>query len=171
LRVWIESYLDRLYGYAYSLTQDSDQSRDLVQDCVLRALGASRRPSDEAAYRAWLFRILRNNFIDKCRKKRMETGLDLASETPDDEDAGWSGDRRMIDVITVRVAVTRLPPAHREIISLIDLVGLSYGEAAEVLDVAEGTVMSRLSRARKALLTIMAEGNVTSLARIRSPRR
>jgi RNA polymerase sigma-70 factor (ECF subfamily) len=171
LRGWIESYLDRLYGYAYALTRDADQSRDLVQECALRALNASQRPSDEPAYRAWLFRILRNLFIDKCRKNAMETGFDSAIDTADDVDAGWRGDRRIIDVVTVRVAVTRLSPAHREVISLVDLAGLSYGEAAEVLGVAEGTVMSRLSRARKALLAIMAEENITPLARVRSGRR
>jgi RNA polymerase sigma-70 factor, ECF subfamily len=170
LRVWIETYLDRLHGFAYALTQDRDLSRDLVQDCVLRALEASQRPSDEPAYRAWLFRILRNAFIDKCRKTGMETGLDPAADTADDEDAGWAGDRRIIDVVTVRIAVGKLTAAHREIIALIDFVGLSYAEAAAVLGVPEGTVMSRLSRARAALLTLMAEQNVTPFARARRPK-
>ncbi len=170
MRVWIEAYLERLHGFAYALTQDRDLSRDLVQECVLRALEAARRPSDEPAYRAWLFRILRNAFIDKCRKTGMETGLDIAADTADDEDAGWAGDRRIVEVVTVRIAVGRLSAAHREIIALIDFVGLSYAEAAEVLGVAPGTVMSRLARARAALLTIMAEQNVTPFTRVRRPR-
>jgi RNA polymerase sigma-70 factor (ECF subfamily) len=77
----------------------------------------------------------------------------------------------MIDVVTVRIAVARLSIAHREIIALVDFVGLSYTEAATVLGVAEGTVMSRLSRARAALLEIVADEKVTSLARARRARR
>ncbi len=168
---WTEANLDRLYGFAFALTQDSDRSRDLVQECVLRALGAARRPRDEPAYRAWLFRILRNAFIDQCRKRRPETQLDPDADFVDDAEAGWGGDRRMVDIVTVRIAVTKLSPAHREAIALVDFVGFTYSEAAEVLGVAAGTVMSRVSRARKALLTIIEHENVTPLARARGSRR
>lgn len=161
MREWIESNLDRLYGFAYALAQDSDQARDLVQECALRALEASRRPTDRAAYRAWLFRILRNAFIDRCRKAGTEVHIESAMEIANDEDAGWNGDQRVVDIITVRLAVAKLPIAHREIIALVDFIGLTYSEAAVVLDIAEGTVMSRVSRARKSLLNIIEEGNVT----------
>jgi RNA polymerase sigma-70 factor (ECF subfamily) len=172
LREWIEPYLDRLYGFALALTQDQDDSRDLVQECALRALAATRRPSDEPARRAWLFRILRNAFIDKYRRRGVEVGLDPVVETfAEDDDAGWGGDRRIIDVVTVRIAIARLTTAQREIIALVDFTGLSYREAAEVLGVAEGTVMSRLARARKALLAVMERENVTPIARARERRR
>jgi len=161
LRDWIESNLNRLYGFAYALAQDRDQARDLVQECVLRALEATRCPTDQAAYRAWLFQILRNAFIDRYRKAGREVQIEAASEVANDDDAGWNGDRRVVDIITVRLAVAKLPIAHREIIALVDFVGLTYSEAAKVLDIAEGTVMSRLARARKALLAIVEEGNVT----------
>jgi len=170
LRERIEGYLDRLYGFAYALTQDSDESRDLVQDCALRALGAARMPHDEPAYRAWLFRIMRNAFIDKCRRSGVEVGLDAEFDETDDVDAGWCGDGRIIDVLTVRFAVARLSSAHREIIALVDFAGLSYQEAAEVLGVAQGTIMSRLSRARQALLAVMEADNVTPISRARGRR-
>lgn len=165
MREWIESNLDRLYGYAFALSQDSEQARDLVQECALRALEASRQPTEPAAYRAWLFRILRNAFVDRCRKGGTEVDIDAAAEVVDDDDAGWSGDRRVVDVVTIRIAVAKLPIAQREIIALVDFVGFSYAETARVLDIAEGTVMSRLSRARKALLDLIAEDNVTPLVR------
>jgi len=164
LRDWIESDLDRLYGFAYALSHDSDQARDLVQDCALRAIEAARHPTDRAAYRAWLFRILRNAFIDRCRKARVEVDINAKIGVADDN-AGWSGDARVVDIITVRLAVAKLPIAHREVIALVDFVGLTYSEAAVVLDIAEGTVMSRVSRARKALLAIVEEGNVTPFRR------
>ncbi len=168
LREWIEPYLGRLYGFAFALTQDRDQSCDLVQDCVLRALAAASWPSDERACRAWLFRILRNAFIDRHRKSGFEVSFDPVHETyTDDAEAGWHGDRRIVDVVTVRIAIDRLTPTHREIIALVDFAGLSYRETAEVLGIAEGTVMSRLARARKALLAVMETENVTVLARAR----
>jgi RNA polymerase sigma-70 factor, ECF subfamily len=170
LRDRIEGYLDRLYGFAFALTQDRDDCRDLVQDCVLRALSAARVPRDEPAYRAWLFRIMRNAFIDRCRRSGVEVGLDPEFDDGDDDEAGWCGDRRIIDVLTVRVAVAKLPPAHREIIGLVDFVGLSYQEAADVLGVAQGTIMSRLSRARKSLLATIESNNITPIARARGQR-
>jgi RNA polymerase sigma-70 factor (ECF subfamily) len=169
VKAWIETNLGRLYGFAFALTQDSDRSRDLVQDCVLRALGAGRRPTDELAYRSWLFTILRNLHIDKCRKDKRECSIDPEELEIDDEPAGWVGDRRIVDIITVRIAMAKLSSDHREIMALVDIVGFSYAETAEVLGIAEGTVMSRVSRARKALLTIMTEENVTPLNRARRP--
>ena len=172
MRAWIEPYLNRLYGFAFALTGDRDESCDLVQECALRALAAARRPTDEPACRAWLFRILRNAFIDKYRKNGREVRLDSDDETyADDVDAGWRGDRRIVDVVTVRIAVAKLTAPHREIIALVDFVGMSYREAADVLGVAEGTIMSRLARARKALLAVMENENVTPLARVRGQRR
>ena len=167
----IEAYLERLYGFAYALTQDRDAARDLVQELALRALDAGRAPRDEPAYRAWLFRIMRNAFIDKYRRSGKEVGLDPDFDDTDDAEAGWCGDRRIIDVLTVRFAVAKLPSAQREIIALVDFSGLSYQEASEVLGVAQGTVMSRVSRARKALLAVMEADNVTPISRARSGRR
>jgi RNA polymerase sigma-70 factor, ECF subfamily len=164
LRDWIESNLDRLYGFAFALSQDRDQARDLVQDCILRALEARNKPSEPAAYRAWLFRILRNAFIDGCRKAGSLVSIDEAFDISDD-DTGWIGDQRIVNVVTIRIAMTKLPIAQREIIALVDFVGCTYAEAAQVLNIAEGTVMSRLSRARKALLDLLAEDNITPLVR------
>lgn len=171
MRAWIEPYLDRLYGFAFALTQDQDDSRDLVQECAVRALSAARRPVDEPARRAWLFRILRNAFIDRARRRGAEVGLDPVADThADDDEAGWGGDRRIVDVVTVRIALAKLTTNHREIIALVDVVGLSYREAADVLGLAEGTIMSRLARARKALLAVMEQENVTPISRARGRR-
>ena len=63
----IEAYLDRLFGYALSLVGERDEARELVQICALKALSAHKVPNDEPAYRAWLFRIQRNVFIDQRR--------------------------------------------------------------------------------------------------------
>ncbi len=152
----IEAYLGRLFGYAFSLTRSREDSQDLVQDCVLRALSARSVPGDEPAYRAWLFRILRNLWYDQIKRpKLVELGLPADDQLTDTD--VWSGDERRINALTVRLALSRLSLQQREVIALVDIVGLSYAEAARVLALPTGTVMSRLSRARRALLAILAE--------------
>jgi len=161
----IEAYLGRLFGYALSMAGDRDQARDLVQDCALRALAARRVPEDEAAYRAWLFRILRNAFLDEERRNGRR-GHDGA-ETDGLPGPGeiWDFDQRLISELTVRVGLAKLTGPHREVIALVDIGGFSYAEAAHLIGVAPGTVMSRLSRARHALLRAIGEGNVQPLPR------
>ncbi len=158
----IEPYLKRLYGYAVSLARDHHQAEDLVQGCALRALKAKNTPRDEQAYRAWLFRILRNLFIDQARHER--TAVAAAEDeyfAPKTE--YWQGEERFITVLTVRLEMAKLPRAQREIITLIDFVGLSYAETVQVLDVPVGTVMSRISRARRMLLDAIGSSNVHEL--------
>jgi RNA polymerase sigma-70 factor, ECF subfamily len=164
----IEPYLSRLFGYALSLTQDREQARDLVQDCAVRAISAARVPEDAAAFRAWLFRILRNAFLDG--QKRRAVRATVAACGPDypggdiwGDNEIWRGDDRLISVLTVRLGLKKLSPAHREVIALVDIGGFSYMEAGNFLGVPTGTVMSRLSRARGALLVVIGENRVQSL--------
>jgi RNA polymerase sigma-70 factor (ECF subfamily) len=155
----IESYLDRLAGYAVCLTNDRDQARELVQDCALRALSAQRVPQDEPAYRAWVFTILRNLHVDRLRRRRQPPeSLGEAESAPSWQ--VWQFDEALITGITVRVGMARLRPAQREILGLVDIAGFSYAETARILEIAPGTVMSRLSRARQALLVALADSNV-----------
>ncbi len=156
-------YLSRLYGYAFSLTFDADAARDLVQECALRALEARRVPVDEPAFRAWLFTILRNASHD--RHRRAGRGREVEHHENPPTEAVWDCDDGLINTLTVRDGMGKLSAEHREIIGLIDIAGFSYNEAAEVLDMPAGTVMSRVSRARKALLDRVMESNVHVLER------
>ncbi len=158
----IEVYLQKLYGYALSLARDTHQAEDLVQECAVRALAAKNSPVDEPAYRGWLFRILRNAFFDRLRReKTAAAALEDINFYPDVE--FWQGDERFISVLTVKIEMAKLPALHREILGLIDIAGLSYAEAAETLGVPKGTIMSRISRARKALLEAVNTSNVHEL--------
>jgi RNA polymerase sigma-70 factor (ECF subfamily) len=161
-RTRIEVYLRRLYGYAFSLSGNHHQSEDLAQECAVRALSAKNTPNDERAYKTWLFRILRNAFLDQVRHNKT-----VASAAEDDKFASetefWQGDERFITILTVKIEMAKLPRQQREIIALIDLVGLSYAETAQLLGVPVGTVMSRISRARRKLLDAIGSSNVREL--------
>jgi RNA polymerase sigma-70 factor (ECF subfamily) len=161
----LTKHLQRLYGYALALTSDVSTAEDMVQEAYLRALAAKRMPDDERALRAWLFRILRNAFFDYLRREQW-------LQHYQDEDAGdaatvdsdvWLAAERALDSLTARQAFNNLRPSHREIVTLIDVFGLTYAEAADVLETPIGTVMSRLSRARGAMLEYLAESNVVSV--------
>ena len=151
--------MSRLFGYARSLTSQRADADDLFQESVLKALRAKRVPNDQAAYRAWLFRILRNTFIDQIRR----TGGDRRKpdgEPPLQSAEVWHHEDTLINALTVRSGMAKLAPPHREIIALVDFAGFSYSEIAEFLELPVGTVMSRLSRARQALLHTVETSNV-----------
>lgn len=150
-----------------TLAGDADAARDLLQQCALQSLASANPPRSEQAVRPWLFRILRNLWIDQHRRdlvRREEAQPALA------EQERWHYDDRLIAELTVQKGLARIDPMHREIIRLVDLFGFRYAEVADILDIPLGTVMSRLSRARLALLDAIG-GNVRSLesARRRLP--
>jgi RNA polymerase sigma-70 factor (ECF subfamily) len=156
----LSQYLPRLFGYAVSLTRNNDQARDLVQECALKALKARAVPTDEPAYRAWLFTILRNAAADLRRRRReVSPAIGGGAETT----SIWNFDDSYIATVTVRQGLRRLSDDAREIIALIDIAGFSYAEAAAILGVPAGTVMSRLTRARQMLLQTIAQTSVRPL--------
>jgi RNA polymerase sigma-70 factor (ECF subfamily) len=136
---------------------DADAARDRVQEAAARALGASRVPADAPAYRAWMFRIVRNAALDELRRMRAKP-----AEEPPPADL-WRFDNACIAKITVEQGLTTLAAQHREIIALIDIAGFSYAEAAGLLGVPIGTVMSRITRARSALLAVIEASSVRPL--------
>ena len=158
----IESYLPRLFGYAFSLCGDRHQAEDLVQECAVKALAANNVPVDEPAYRSWLFRIVKNAFLDHLRREKVAVSAMKDAEFINDREF-WLGDERFITILTVKFEMAKLPLPQREIIALIDIVGLSYAETAHLLDVPVGTVMSRISRARRMLLEAIGTSNVHEL--------
>jgi RNA polymerase sigma-70 factor, ECF subfamily len=145
--------LDLLYRTAWSLTRSDADAQDLVQETLLRAYRAIDR-FDGRYPRAWLLTIMRNANINRARKRQpdlltdpdatFERSLDTAERnTPEDIVIDATFDA------TVEQGFRNLPDKFREIIELVDLNGLSYQEAADVLEIPVGTVMSRLHRARK----------------------
>lgn len=157
----------RLFGYAVSLCGDRETARDLIQSSAVKALDTNAPPREPGAARAWLFRVIRNDWIDRGRRATVRA----ADREPVEPTEGpWAYEDARIAAITVRQGLDRLEPYQREIIELVDLAGFRYAEAAEILEVPVGTVMSRLSRARLALLEAIEGGKVTPLERSRGTR-
>ncbi len=155
----LEAHLGRLSNYARCLTGNRDTARDLVQSCAVKALAAKNIPVDEPAYRVWLFKILRNIFLDTLRKKATDekilrdlTNNSILEGNNEQELCVYSIERRNIDILSVREGLAKLKSSQREILVLIDMAGFSYREVAKLLHIPVGTVMSRLSRSRNALL-------------------
>lgn len=144
--------LPRLRRYALSLCRNGDIADDLVQGAVERAVSSRARFDPETSITAWLFRILRNLWIDQTR--RIKTRGDELDVFEMPEAAVHDGDRALEATIALReteAAIASLPAEQREVLRLVCLEELSYAEAAEVLEIPKGTVMSRLARGRVAL--------------------
>jgi RNA polymerase sigma-70 factor (ECF subfamily) len=154
---YVTPELDLLYRVAMSLTRKPSDAEDLVQDTLLRAFRAIDR-FDGRYPRAWLLTIMRNAHLNHVRKKRPDLlrdpdrGLDELPESPSEP----SSESEVVDTLfdaTLEEALNDLPPKFREVVDLVDLGDLSYQEAADMLDVPIGTVMSRLHRGRARIRT------------------
>lgn len=154
-----------LYAFALTLARDEDKARDLVQEAAVKALDADNVPQDATAFRVWLFRILRNSWCDRMKRhdnrpKAPLDGIDRAVQFGE-----WIVvHERQINAMAVRASFKKLSPDHQQVIALIDIAGYRYAEAAEVLGLPVGTVMSRLSRARQALLAAIDEAAVVPIS-------
>jgi RNA polymerase sigma-70 factor (ECF subfamily) len=156
-------HLDGLFRLARHLTGDDDDAQDLVQDTYARAFGAQSQFAPGSNVRAWLFRILRNRFVDTYRRRR-DSPVRSAGDPRDEDDEPLDratdaeplrGDlelERLRAVVAkdIQAALATLSVDARTIV-LLDLEGLTEAELAEVLGCNLGTVKSRLSRARAKL--------------------
>jgi RNA polymerase sigma factor (sigma-70 family) len=152
-------HLDAAYTLARYLLRDEDDARDAVQDAYLRALTYFNgfRGGDS---RAWILAIVRNTCYSRHQRSRtapITTSFDDELHTPEatDESSG-STELERIPVETVREAVAGLPWEFREVVILREVHGYSYKEIGHVVGVPVGTVMSRLSRARRRLRDTLA---------------
>ncbi|MDW9819177.1 sigma-70 family RNA polymerase sigma factor [Sinorhizobium meliloti] len=166
----LEPHYARLFADAVALSRDRDGAQDIFQECIARALDARSVPETEPAFRAWLFAILRNIWIDQSRLRRRRSDLEQEFVT-DLVPAPVAPETVLVDAFSVRQAFTRLSTEHREILALVDISGFSYEEVAMMIAVPKGTVMSRVSRARRALASYLGDANVVELARHREGRK
>jgi RNA polymerase sigma-70 factor (ECF subfamily) len=156
-----------MYNFAYRLTLDSDDSKDLLQDTYLKAFRFIDSFQKGTNAKAWLFRILKNSFINDYRKKSKEPSKVDYQEVEtyynsEDVDRQITPDLRveaLQDMIgdEISIALNSLDVDFRTVIILCDLEGFKYEEMAKILDIPIGTVRSRLHRARNLLKEKLSE--------------
>ena len=148
--------LPRLRRFARSLTRDLPDADDLCQLAVERALKSRDQWQPGTRLDAWMYRIMRNSWIDEARARTRraqtfapeEDGMDVG-------DDGHEAIERNVAISEVDRAMARLPDEQREVIALVLVEGLAYKEAAEILDIPMGTLTSRLVRGRQALVQML----------------
>lgn len=161
----VRKFRERLFYHASYITKDSQEAYDVVQEVFIRAMREPRFFSEDFRQKAWLFRVTSNLCFNLVRDRRrrgaiLEHSFRDEHREPDQADLVFHGEQRK-DVLA---AIDRMSVDHKEILLLRYYDDLSYAEIAEVLEVALGTVMSRLSRARHRLQEVMDEEGRTRVA-------
>jgi len=159
----MEPQIPALRRYARALTRDRAAADDLVQDCLELAIKRWHQRRQDGSPRAWLFTILHNLAMHRLSKTRgagRELGIEEAEESVVARPAQQPARLQHLDLLK---CLEQLNEAHRSVLLLVGVEDLSYAEAARVLDIPIGTVMSRLARAREKLAQLM-EGEVVESA-------
>lgn len=166
--VLVERYSARVYGVCFSYLGNRQDAEDTAQETFVKAFKAMRSYQFLSSFYTWIYRIAANTCMDFRRRssKLSAVSLDEAMETDDSQvfwqipDQGPLPDELAIQAETrqlIREGITKLPDFLQEIIILRDLEGLSYHELADLLNLSEGTVKSRLSRARYQLMLLLTQ--------------
>lgn len=163
----VTGQLPALKRYARALTRDETEAEDLVHDTVLRAYEGRGSFRPDGDLKRWLFSVLHNTFVSTRRSRRAhQRRIDGVAEITETETQ--ASQEASLRLSQIRVAFAALPAEQREVLHLVAIEGMAYGEAADVLGVPLGTLMSRLGRARAALRAFEAGStNVVSLKLVR----
>lgn len=153
----VEPLIPGLRRYAIALVRDRSAADDLVQDCLERVVGQWKRGRDEAEVPAWVYAILRNlalNHLRQVRSRGPQVPVEDADPALLPTIAPGDGHLAQRDILR---ALDLLPEEQKSVLLLVSVEDRSYAEAALILDVPIGTVMSRLSRGRERLRRLMEE--------------
>lgn len=156
------SEIPHLRRFALALTGDRDFADDLVQGCLERAVARFHQWQPDRRLRPWLFAILHNLYRDNRRRPNLGIPLDEMPELPSRE---ASPEERM-STAEVLAAIDLLPEEQRDVLILVALNELSYAEAATVLEIPPGTLMSRLHRARSRLREMLRRTKSPSIRQV-----
>jgi RNA polymerase sigma-70 factor, ECF subfamily len=161
---------DQVYRVARHLVRDPDEAADLVQETYARAFRSWRSFTPGTNLRAWLLRILTNLNIDRGRRQQrspdiqpLEEGDYFLYNKLEETSDGPTDEERVVERLSqddVVAALAAVPHDFRDVLVLVDLGDFTYADAAQILDIPIGTVMSRLHRGRRILKGAMAESAV-----------
>lgn len=146
----LEMEIPRLRRYARALTRDASRADDLVQSCLVRAIAKNHLWQPETDLRAWLFTILHNQHVNDVRRSVRE-GVCVPMEDVGPILTIPPNATALLQLRDLERAIATLPEEQRQVILLVGLEGMSYGNVAVILQVPVGTVRSRLSRGRETL--------------------
>jgi RNA polymerase sigma-70 factor (ECF subfamily) len=149
----IVALIPRLRRFARTLTRDPHDADDVVQIALERALSRLDQWHRDARLDSWLFKIVRNAWIDEVRSRGRRDRVFAGEEAG--EHVGVDAMAGQTDLLSVQSAMAMLPEEQRTTVSLVLVEGLSYQEAADVLGIPVGTLTSRLARARDALQILL----------------
>lgn len=154
----LAALLPRLRRFAHTLSRSGADADDLTQMTIERALRSEAQWKPGTRLDSWVYRIMRNLWIDTVRARGRKAKVEAPPEAAErlGDDARRSMDAA-IELQRVMAAMQRLPEEQREVVALILIEGFAYREAAELLELPIGTVSSRLVRGRTALLTMVGE--------------
>ena len=162
-------FVDALYNTAYRMTRNAEDAQDLVQETYLKAYRYYDKFEEGTNFKAWLFKIMKNTFINNYRKKQQAPALSDFAEIEEsfenqvNEDTARqikNPEEELLENVLdedVQHALDKLPPDYRMVVLLADLEGFSYKEIAEIMGTPIGTVMSRLNRGRTQLRSLLSD--------------
>jgi len=155
VRAELEALLPRLRRCARALSRNAADADDLVQTAIERALGHAGQLRSDAQLAPWMFGILRNAWIDERRARARR----LRVFAPEESAAEVADPRQAVpdEALALGEALRQLPEEQRLAVALVLIEGLSYKEAAHVMEIPIGTLTSRLARAREALQAMLGE--------------
>ncbi len=159
--------IPHLRRFARSLCGDASLADDLVQDCIERALKKSHLYDVTKPLRAWLYAVLRNIHVSNWRSNAKHQNAKSVDDLYDGEGSTRAEQEDNFSTNLITEALDKLPAQQREVLVLISLEEVSYKDAAEIIGVPIGTIMSRLSRARSTLQNILEERGTTFLRRVK----
>ncbi|MEO5756327.1 MAG: sigma-70 family RNA polymerase sigma factor [Mesorhizobium sp.] len=162
----VTPHLEDLWRYGRVLTRDDSDADDLVQEALARALSQAHTYDTARPVLPWLISIVRNTFLTgatraNAEKRRLESYANMSEATllPSQEHSA--------ELFNVKRALAELPTEQVEVLHLVAVLGFTYSEAAELLGIPTGTIMSRLSRARAALKSDMENSSDCASAQLR----
>lgn len=156
IRSQLPALLPRLRRFARALAKHAADADDVVQIAIERALTRGEQWNPAMRLESWMFGIIRNAWIDETRSRKRRGALFAPEELG--EHVGADSMENETTALSVQDAMARLPEEQRTAVALVLVEGLSYKEAAEIMDIPIGTLTSRLARGREALQAMLGGG-------------